>query len=62
MNPDSRFIAPNFNNQVRPILRNNSVNQISRIIETKIITGQNYQFNVYKRELLYNFLYIIIVQ
>ena len=53
MNSGSRFIAPSFNNQVRPILRSNSVtNQLPRIIETKIITGQNYQFNVYKRELL----------
>ena len=52
-NPGSRFIAPSFNNQVRPILRSNSVtNQLPRIIETKIITGQNYNFNVYKRELL----------
>ena len=53
MNPGNRFIAPNFNNQLpRPILRSNSVTLRPRIIETKIITGQNYQFNVYKRELL----------
>ena len=59
INPGKRFIAHNFNNQiVRPVLRSNSANQFSRpmfrpnFVQKKIITGQNYQMKVYKREIL----------
>lgn len=59
INPGNRFIAHNFNNQiVRPVLRSNSANQFSRpmfrpnFVQKKIITGQNYQMKVYKREIL----------
>ena len=59
INPGNIFIRQNVNNQiVRPILRSNSVIQLSRplfgpnIIQNRIISGQNYQLKVYKRELL----------
>ena len=59
INPIKRIITQNFNNPIkRPILRSNSANQFSRLmfrpnfIQSKIISGQNYQLKVYKRELL----------
>ena len=59
MNTANRFMAGNFNNQIlRPVLRSNSANHFNRpmfgskIIQTSIISGQNYQPKVYKRELL----------
>lgn len=59
INRGNIFIAQNFNNQiVRPILRSNSANHFSgplfrpKIIHSQIISGQNYQLKVYKRELL----------
>jgi hypothetical protein len=59
MNAGNRFMVGNFNNQIiRPALRSNSANQIIRpmfrpnVIQTSIISGQNYQPKVYKRELL----------
>ena len=59
INTRKRFIAQNFNSQImRPVLRSNSATQFSRpmfqpkIVQNKIISGQNYQLKVYKRELL----------
>ena len=59
INTRNRFIAQNFNSQImRPVLRSNSATQFSRpmfqpkIVQNKIISGQNYQLKVYKRELL----------
>ena len=59
MNTANRFMAGNFNNQIlRPVLRSNSATHYNRpmfglkIIQTSIISGQNYQPKVYKRELL----------
>ena len=59
INRGNIFMSKNFNNQmVRPILRSNSANKYSgpffrpKIIQNQIISGQNYQLKVYKRELL----------
>lgn len=58
INNGNRFIASGFNNQgLRPILRSNSATNNSnsifapRIIQTRIINGQNYNLSVYKRDL-----------
>lgn len=57
MNSGKKFVVPHFNNQLqRPILRSNSANNYSpllrpKLVQQRIITGQNYKPSVYKRNL-----------